>query len=281
MKAGIYFYGLGTVLFGVLDLIWGQFEGSHQPVGSVMGNMPAVQFFAYIAAGWMIAAGLAMLWNRTVRMGAAASGILYAIFFAFWVLRFGMAIHSIGWQPKVVFGFLFPGGQAVFLIAPAVILYVATTTEDLVSRKRAETAARWMLGLPPIFFGVAHILGMRVFATIVPHWIPFGAVWAVVTGVAFMLAGVAICFGRVDVLAARLLALMLLLFEFMVEAPPILTRLHSEETWGAAVYNLVAIGALWIFAEFVVSARQADVRGPGHAEQSDRTHPVESLAAGA
>ena len=278
MKAGIYFYGLGTVLFGVLDLIWGQFEGSHQPVASVMGNMPAVQFFAYIAAGWMIAAGLAMLWNRTVRMGAAASGILYAIFFAFWVLRFGMAIHSIGWQPKVVFGFLFPGGQAVFLIAPAVILYVATTTEDLVSRKRAETAARWMLGLPPICFGLGHLMNVPVIARFVPHWVPFGSFWTVLTGIAFVLAGSAIVSGIRDVLAARLLMLMLFLFELMVEIPPVFVQPHSQNAWGGAVYNLTAMGACWIFVASVASRSHADQRQTSVAGNVATSHPDSAIA---
>lgn len=56
-----------------------------------------------------------------------------------------------------------------------------------------------------------------------------------------------------DVLALRLLALMLLLFEGFVEIPPIFTRLHNQATWGAAVYNVTAIGACLIFAEFLVS----------------------------
>ena len=51
-----------------------------------------------------------------------------------------------------------------------------------------------------------------------------------------------------DVLAARLLALMLLLFEGLVEIPPIFIRLHNQGTWAAAVYNLAAMGACWIFA---------------------------------
>ncbi len=38
-------------------------------------------------------------------------------------------------------------------------------------------------------------------------------------------------------LAARLLALMLLLFEFMVEIPPVFTHPHSQGAWGGAVYN--------------------------------------------
>jgi hypothetical protein len=65
-----------------------------------------------------------------------------------------------------------------------------------------------------------------------------------------------------DVLAARLLALMLLLFEGFVEIPPIFTRLHDQRTWGAAVYNVTAIGACWIFAEFLTSRTDRERIGP-------------------
>ena len=34
--------------------------------------------------------------------------------------------------------------------------------------------ARWMVGLPPILFGLAHFTGIRVFASIVPHGMGFG-----------------------------------------------------------------------------------------------------------
>lgn len=278
MKAGVYLYGLATVLFGVLDLVWGQFEKSHQPIQPLVEHMPGQQFLAYVAAVWMIAAGLAILWRRSVRMGAAASAVLYSIFAACWLLRFYNAIHAVGWRMDIVFGLVFSTSEAVFLIAPGVIVYVLTRPNDSVSHERAGVAARWMLGLPPIFFGLGHLIGLRFFATLVPKWLPFGTAWAALTGVAFLLAGVAICLRRLDVLAARLLALMLLVFEFLVEIPPIFTRLHNLETWGAAVYNLVAIGGLWIFAEFVVSRRQADSREAGHADHSAIAHRVEKLA---
>ena len=107
--------------------------------------------------------------------------------------------------------------------------------------------------MPPVLFGLFYLIGVRVFASIVPHWMSFGYFWAGLTGIAFLLAGIAICSGIRDVLAARLLALMLLLFEGLVEVPPIFIRLRNQATWGAAVYNLTAIGACWIFAEFLAS----------------------------
>jgi uncharacterized membrane protein len=277
MKIGAWFYGLATIAFGILDLIWGQFERPHQPIQSLS---PVMHFLVYIAAVWMIAAGLAMLWGRSARMGAAASALIYTIFAACWLVWFFERIHAVGWRMEVIFGFAFSFSQAVFLIAPAVIVYAASGTDDLVSEEQAAEAARWMLGLPPILFGLAHLIGLRVFATIVPHWLRFGTAWAALTGVAFALAGIAICVRKVDVVAARLLVLMLVVFEFLVELPPVFVRLHSQPTWGAAVYNLVAIGGVWIFAEFVASRRQAGIRNARRAEHRAPGHSAESVAAG-
>lgn len=79
-----------------------------------------------------------------------------------------------------------------------------------------------------------------------------------------------------DVVAAKLLALMLLLFEGFVEIPPIFVRLHNQATWGAAVYNVAAIGACWIFAEFVAS--RADRERVGPAENVSMSHPDRVVA---
>jgi hypothetical protein len=102
----------------------------------------------------------------------------------------------------------------------------------------------------------------------------FGNFWAVLTGIAFLLAGSAICLGIMDVLAARLLALMLLLFEGFVEIPPIFIRPHNQATWGAAVYNVAAIGACWIFAEFLASRADRGRIGPAVNAAMSRPDPV-------
>jgi uncharacterized membrane protein len=133
-----------------------------------------------------------------------------------------------------------------------------------------------MLGLPPIVFGLLHLLGIQVFAKIVPQWMGFGYFWAGTTGVAFILAGVAVCSGIKDILAARLLALMLLLFEGLVEIPPIFIRMHNQPTWGAAVYNVSAIGACLIFAEFLAS--RADRERAGLAENLTISRPHRVVA---
>lgn len=265
MKVGVWFYGLGTVLTGIVNIVWGAFDASHQPIKALGVNLPGQQILADVAGVWLIAAGLAILWQRSRRIGAAASTVAYVMFAAIWLARYPASIHSRGWEIAVLLGVTFGLSQQIMLVAPAVIVYVSTLSPNSLFEEKAATAARWMLGLPPVIFGLFHLVGLRVFATIVPHWMHLGYFWAASTGIAFILAGISICSGKLDVLAAKLLALMLLLFEGLVEIPPIFIRLHDQRTWGAAVYNVTAIGACWIFAEFLVS--RAD-RGPIDPAQS-------------
>ena len=272
MKVGVWFYGLGTALTGILDIVWGDFDASHQPIQALGKNLPGQHLLAYVMGVWLVAAGLAVLFRRSARVGAAASAIAYLIFMALWLPRYSAGIHAYGWRIAVLIGISFGLAQQLMLVAPAAIVYASAASPDSLFQKRAVITARWMLGMPPILFGSFHLTSVRVFASIVPEWMRFGYFWAVLTGIAFILAGIAICSGKMDVLAVRLLALMLLLFEGFVEIPPIFIRLHSESTWGAAVYNLTAIGACWIFAEYLLSG--ADRGGIELVESVVASRPV-------
>jgi hypothetical protein len=81
--------------------------------------------------------------------------------------------------------------------------------------------------------------------------------WAVLTGVAFVLAGVAIISAVLDVLAAKLLGLMLLTFSALALAPMIFSFPRDHASWGANAYNLTAVGAAWIVAEWLSESAAA------------------------
>jgi hypothetical protein len=274
MKVGVWFYGLGTVLTGVLNIVWGDFDASHQPIKSLGMSVAVQHMLAYVVGVCLVAPGLAVLCRRSAKIGAAATGVAYLIFAVLWLSRYYTGIHALGWRIDVILGVSFGLAQQVMLVAPAAILYVSTVSTDSLLQAKAIMPTRWMLGLPPILFGLFHLLGLRVFATIVPKWMGFGCFWAAITGIAFILAGLAICSGINDVLAARLLALMLLLFDGLVEIPPIFVRLHNEGTWGAAVYNVGAIGACWIFAESLATRAHRARIEPGGSVVASRPDPL-------
>src|SRR5580700_1621289 len=153
MKVGVWFYGLGTALTGIMDIAWGAFDASHQPIQSLGKNFPGQHILAYVAGVWLVAAGVAILWRRSTRIGAAASAIAYLIFAALWLPRYYAGIHAYGWRVAVLLGVSFGLAQQVMLVAPAAIVYASTDSPDSLFQKRAAMAARWMLGLPPVIFG--------------------------------------------------------------------------------------------------------------------------------
>src|SRR5579862_8703397 len=150
MKVGVWFYGLGTALTGILNIAWGAFDVSHQPIQSLGKDLPGQHILAYVAGVWMVAAGLAILYRRSARIGAAASATAYLIFAALWLLRYYAGIHALGWRIDVLFGTSFGLAQQLLLVAPAAIVYVSIASTDSQRQARATIAARWMLGLPSI-----------------------------------------------------------------------------------------------------------------------------------
>jgi uncharacterized membrane protein len=267
MRIGVWIYALATVVTGILDIVWGVFEASHQPI-QALGQFSGEHVLAYLAGFWLVAAGLAILWPRTARVGAVGSAVIYLIFALFWVPRLFVMAHKFGPGIGVIVFCLGGVAAQLMFVSPALIVYATVTGGEAGWQENAVIAARWMLGVPPILFGLGHLVSLHAYARFMPHWVPFGLFWIVVTGTAFLLAGIAIVSGVRDVLAARLLALMLLIFEFTVEIPPVFGQPHSQGAWGGAVYNLTAIGACWIFAEYVVRRRQTDRREVPVAEQA-------------
>jgi len=87
-KVGVYVYGIASAAAGIMDLIWGDFDSSHQPIQAFGDHIPGREVLAYITAVWMIAGGAAILWRRRARPGAVVLTAIYFIFVVFWLPRF-------------------------------------------------------------------------------------------------------------------------------------------------------------------------------------------------
>jgi uncharacterized membrane protein len=233
-RLGTFILGLASVAAGVLDLIWGEFEPSHQPIQAWGDHIPGQTILAYITAACLIAGGAALLWRRTERAGAVVLAIVYGAFTAFWLPRLVTAPSILGYHPNVYIGVL--AGLCSQLIVVAAL--VGTVPVN-----------RWIFGLGSIAFGLAHLTGVRENAPLVPTWMPLGGdFWVVLTGIAFVLAGIAILTRVQDGLASRLLAVMFLVFSVIALAPLPIAHPRDHVPWGANAYNLAAVGATWIFA---------------------------------
>lgn len=245
MKLGEYVYGLAAIATGVIDIVWGGFERAHQPLQAWGDNIPGSRIFAYIVAIALIVGGAAVLRRQSARLGAVLLGIVYVLFAIFWLPRFYWGPLVNGQHAGIYIGVLGGVCQQLIVVGAALLIYGV---------KRVDEWARWLFGICAIDFGLTHLTGIAAAAPLVPKWLPPSQdFWVVFTGVAFVLAGVAILTKIVNVLAARLLALMFLIFSAFALAPNIVAYPHNQIAWGANAYNLIVVASVWIYASWLAA----------------------------
>ena len=243
-------YAAGSIATGIVDLIWRHFEPAHEPIQALSDHIPGAEILACIAAMCLVAGGAAILFRKTARMGAGALAGIYLIFGIFWLPRFYTAPHALGFHVPLLVSLIVGVAQQLILVAAALIT-------DTLWRSRSLVVVRWIFGLSSIDFGLAHLTGFHEVAAMVPQWMPLGGnFWAILTGLAFVAAGIAILSGILDVLATRLLALMLFIFSLLVLMPGAIVHPPNHVGWGSNAYNLTAVGAAWLFAESLVVLRR-------------------------
>jgi uncharacterized membrane protein len=265
-KLAAYLFGGASVGAGILDLIWGEFEAAHQPIAGLGDHVPGQLILAYLSAALLIGGGAAVLLPRTTRLGAIALGIVYSEFAVFWLPRFYTAPHFLGFRFPVMIGLTGGVFMQLILVAAAAILHFSESKHGPASGNTRTLLFRWTFGLAAISFGLVHLTGVAATARMISPWMPLTPeFWTVLTGIAFAVAGVAILVQVLDVLAARMLASMLVLFDLLVLVRLPLASPHDHVAWGGNAYNLAAVAAFWIFAEFLVVQRSDRALRPSFA----------------
>src|SRR5262249_20099292 len=158
---------------------------------------------AYAAAMFMLAAGLAVEWRRTVVWAAAALAAYYALIVV--LLMNGRVILA----NTAVFGAYSGAAEPVAITAGALIIYAATADIGAARAPLLARIARMAFGICAVLFGLAHFVYMEYTAPLIPKWLPPSQeFWGYATGVFHIAGGLAILSGVQARLAAILLTVM-------------------------------------------------------------------------
>ncbi|HEX8669869.1 MAG TPA: DoxX family membrane protein [Allosphingosinicella sp.] len=232
-------YGAAAIALGIVGLLWGDFATVWQPVPE---EVPYRKALAYAAAALLLISGIALQDRRTARAGATAPMLLYTIFALYWAKRVYLFPQLFGtWSGCA---------EQLALVLAAIVIWRAPAGERSDGTSRAIRACRIAFGLCVVSFGVAHFTAIPQTAAMVPPWLPPSQpFWAVATGIAHLLAGIALISGILAPLASRLLTAMFVLFGALVWAPSIFQDAGNHIVWGGNAINLALIGAAWVFAD--------------------------------
>ncbi len=188
-------------------------------------------FWAYLMGAMLMVGGVGIAIHKSARNSALLiAGVFFASVVFLRLPRIGLAVANIG-ERTVFFEPLTLGCGALLLAG----LF--------------EPAARVLIGISMIVFGLDHIQVPRFIASMVPAWIPGGLFWAWFTGFAFIAAGRCIITRWHMRLATLLLGLMFFLWVAIVHAPRIAASPHNQSEWNSGLVALAMCGVSWILTE--------------------------------
>jgi len=249
MYLGRHVYGVAAIAFGVISLVWHDFGAPWQQIRA-LGNVPQREIFVLTAVAVELFGGIAIQWQKTVRIGALALGGVFLVFALLWVPR-------IIAEPLVYdrYGNFF---EQLSIVSGGLIVY---GTEGSSDPERIPGLARMgyiFFGICVISFTLVQVFYISNVVDFVPRWIPPGQrFWALTTTVAFALAAIALLTGRSALLAARLLTTMIMGFGLLVWLPAPFADPHKLINWAGNAQNLAIAGAAWIVTDFLSQNRYA------------------------
>jgi hypothetical protein len=222
-----YVFGVATVASGVVTLLW----PSHV-------TAEAGRFAAALAE---IAGGAALLFDRSVKLGAAVLVAVYLIFALACVPRIIAAPQIYNTWGNFFEPFSLAVGAGVVYARQAAWISA-----------RVGCIARLLFGICVTSFALEQLFYLTQTAQLVPAWIPPGPTfWAFATTGAFALAALALFVNWPAVLAARLLTIMLAVFGLAVWLPSIVLNSRSHTNWSEGAETAAIAGAACILAAFL------------------------------
>ncbi len=245
---GAHVYGAAAAFLGGVGLAWGDFIQVWQPFpDGAPGRAP----LAYLTALLLLGCGLGVQLARTRRVAGSTLAAIYLLF-------------GLLWFQRVV------AMPAVFGTWGGVAEQVATAVGGFLIFSRAGgagdradgsvRAARIVFGVCAVAFGFNHFLALQPTSAMVPAWVPPGRMfWAVVTGVAHALGGLALLANVRPRLAAICLSAMFAGFGILVWLPILIASPKDHVAWAGNAVNLALVGAAWILADGLRSRSLATV----------------------
>jgi uncharacterized membrane protein len=242
---GVHVYGIAAIALGVIGLIWRDFASVWQPIAT---DIPHYTALALLCAVVFLVAGFAVQWRPSADAGLVVLAVLYSIFAVRWLLR------VVGF-PSLIGTWLGFAEQFTLVLAAIV------ATSWLYRAASMSRAIRVLFGLCLVSFALAHFIAVKETAGMVPTWIPGSQhFWAIATGVAHLLAGIALITGVMARLAARLFTLMILCFGVLIWVPRLVGDPHNHMNWAGNAVNLAIAGAAWVFADSIAQRRGSGLK---------------------
>jgi uncharacterized membrane protein len=210
--------------------------------------MPAHRFWVYLVGIALIAAALSITIKIQSRLAATLLGAMFCAFVV--LIHIPNIVANAGNRIFWAVGLrdiAFSGGAFAFAGSPM-------TTKRAGGIPGLAIVARFLIGIPAVFFGVEHFLH-PTFAPgvplekIIPEWIPGRLFWAYLAGAVLVAAGLCMLANRKTRLAATYLGVMILLLVLFVYLPILIASPSDIVSVNYFFDTLAFSGAVLVLAD--------------------------------
>ena len=244
-------YGLGMMAVGLVCLAFGDFHPG-QPVPE---DFPHRTALAYAAAAFMLVAGAAVEWRRTLAWGAAALTAYFSLIVVILMNGSVLLAHYAEYGPYE------SGAIELAITAGGLIVYAASANIDAALAARLTRLGQLAFGVCALLFGGAHFFYLSLTVPMVPKWLPPTQMfWAYATGIGHIAAGIAILTGVQARLAAILLTAMYASFTLLVHVPMLVADHSSHMNWTENAVNFAVMGVAWVVADSLARPKRLGER---------------------
>jgi uncharacterized membrane protein len=231
-RVGHLAYAASVAGLGVLLLIAGDLGYVFQPVPHWL---PAGHALAYLSGAVMLVGGLALLVRKLVRLAA----LVLTIHFVAWLVLFNIPATLA--RPSVAAAWEGCGLNMGVIAGGWLILARHGWS-------RASRVARLVFAAGMLPVGISHFVNAHEATVYVPTWFPLRIDWVYLTGAAHIAAGLAMLFGVVPRLAARLEAAQITAFVIVAHIPAVASAPKDRVEWAMLAYAAAIAGAAWLAA---------------------------------
>jgi uncharacterized membrane protein len=236
-SAGAVVFAIGLAAIAVQNFIAGDFVTELQPVPASIAARAAL---AYVNGALLLAATAAIALGLRVRLAAMFTTLLLASWLVFLQIPRVIANPNAGnaWTPAL----------EIFAMFGAGLMVTALSSDDSDRQRLLATIGLTCLAATLPAFGVLHFIYWEYVASVIPAWIPGHVFWAYFTGVAHLVAGIAIiisfapAFRRLAHIAASLWALMVGLWVVVLHVPRALAHMDARPEWTSLFVAITLCG---------------------------------------
>lgn len=229
-----FWYGLGTLILGIVGIVVGDFALQWQPVPA---GVPLRSALAYLSAALLVAVGISLILEWRLRQTL----LLASAFYAAWVVL--LHVPKVIGNPSQLHEW---NGLAELLAITAGGVAGWTLTDTPAAGSVIARTARLAFGACLLIFGACHFVYDDFSATMIPAWLPVPLFWVYLTGAGHAAAGLSFLSGIALRLASTLLPAMLACFALLLHIPRVVTHPAVRIEWTMLGISLTLTGAAWL-----------------------------------